>query len=1229
MLKALELIGFKSFADKTRFEFPPGITVVVGPNGSGKSNIVDAIKWVLGEQSAKSLRGKDMADVIFKGAATSGRRAVNMAEATIVFDNSAGQFPLDVPDVHVTRRVYRSGEGEYMINREPCRLRDIRNLLRGTGVGTDAYSLIEQGKVDRLLQASAHDRRAIFEEAAGISRFKAKKIEAQRRLDRVDQNLLRLSDIVDEVQSRLRSVKSQASKARRFREHQERLQQLRTHVGLSDWGELTAQLDLIEETLGQLREEATGLSAEIEQNDARLQQAEKRMDELGDAILTSENQGSRNREQIASAELLRKQQWTRFCEFEESVLESRLRIAAMNNRAGDVQVQLAETSEQVQESETKHRELSTVYADQHGKLQLLENQIAQLRSEKDRLRQQHLEDTKRATQLLSQVENLEQEEQQILTNQQEVVQRTETLRKGLESHREELTVSERDEKRMTSELDEEAVILEAAEREVSEGRRLLSCRREELAAQEGRQSAVRERISVLVELEQKQEGLTTGVKHVLKQVAEDPEGTFSDHRGLVGELLQAASLEMAPLIDVALGPLDQYVVLANSQLIDRLASGSVQVPGRVGFLALDQLQSADSSEASQLEGLPGVVGRLDSFVQTDPQYQPLAEHLLSSTWLVRTLKDARRIRSEQNTSGRFVTVAGELVDGQGAVVVGPREVVGGLVSRGSELRELNRESEVLNNTITAATDEISRMEENLDEQERSVRRITDGNRKLTGELTDCRVGLRTQARLVEERENELAELDQAIEDIASRREQLEEKLVESKASLKDVETELATTQEKIEEKDQRILSEESQRRELAAAATTARVELATSEQQLTGLQARRLQIQEDYQERTRAIAEVQGQLSQFDSRRNDCRQSMLGATTELAEYYLRKEFFAEQVQDEKREREDILLLREDLTGQAKHCRQLLHEAEEKQHQQELSAGELRQQRKNLAERLEEDYQIDIATAADDEDETTPEEINERVEIEEEIAALRQKLNNIGAVNMEALEELDELEARFTTLSTQYNDLIEAKEVLARIITRINSDSRRLFVETLEAIRLNFQSLYRKAFGGGSADIVLEEGEDVLEAGVEIVTAPPGKPSFNNSLLSGGEKALTAVSLLLAIFQFRPSPFCVLDEVDAPFDEANIGRFVGVLKEFLGWTKFVIVTHSKKTMTAADTLYGVTMQESGVSKRVSVRFEDVSADGEIDPEVVQQQQPADGETTSATEPNPDDDERGVA
>ncbi len=1225
MLKALELIGFKSFADKTRFEFPAGITVVVGPNGSGKSNIVDAIKWVLGEQSAKSLRGKDMADVIFKGAATSGRRAVNMAEATIVFDNSTGQFPLDVPDVHVTRRVYRSGEGEYLINREPCRLRDIRNLLRGTGVGTDAYSLIEQGKVERLLQASARDRRAMFEEAAGISRFKAKKVEAQRRLDRVDQNLLRLSDIVDEVQGRLRSVRSQAGKARRFREHQERLQQLRTHVGLADWGKLTERLSEIEESLDQYREEANGLTAETQQNDARIEAIEKRLNELADAILTTENQGSRNREQIVSTQLIRQQQWTRFCEFEEAVLQSRLRVAIMNNRAGDVRSQLVETTEQVQASEGKYRQLSDVYSRHQERLQTLENQIAQSRVENEKRRQQFLEATRQATQLLSEVENLELKKEQVGSEEKLARSRMVELERELHAHRQELRLSEIDEQRMVNELDEQAVILEAAEREVSEGRRLLTRRRDELAVQKGRRSAVRERISVLTELEQKQEGLATGVKYVLQQVEEELEGGFSAGCGLVADLLRA-SLEMAPLIDIALGSLAQHVVLSDSQLIEGLASGEVEVPGRVGFVALDHLPAAEDTIPVDLEAVTGVVGRLDRMVQTETMYQGLAEHLLGTTWLVKTLKDARRIRQETGAAARFVTVAGELIDSQGAIVVGPREVVVGLVSRRSELRELNRESEVLQNTIVAAVEELRRTEENIEQQERAVRRLTDSGRTLNGGLTDCRVRLRTQAHVVEEKGNELVELGETVQSVMTQQEEVQGQLVDRQGVLQETESRLAQTRETIEREGQRLRREEDQRSEVATAATAARVELATSEQQLTTLQSRQVQFQEDHRERSQAIEEAQEQLSLSLVRLGECRRETLGATTKLAELYLRKDFFVEQVVDEKRERTDILSLREELGKRGKECRELLHRVEEKQHKQELAAGEFRLQRKSLAERLEEDYQIDITTAA--EGESTPEAIDERTEIEEEIVNLRQKLNNIGAVNMEALEELEELEARFTTLSTQYNDLIDAKEVLARIITRINADSRRLFVETMEAIRGNFQLLYRKAFGGGTADLVLEEGQDVLEAGVEIVTTPPGKPSFNNSLLSGGEKALTAVSLLLAIFQFRPSPFCVLDEVDAPFDEANIDRFVGVLKEFLGWTKFVIVTHSKKTMTAADTLYGVTMQESGVSKRVSVRFEDVSEDGEIDPNVVQQQQ-ANDSSRGVTEQDEEDPGPNVA
>ena len=892
----------------------------------------------------------------------------------------------------------------------------------------------------------------------------------------------------------------------------------------------------------------------------------------------------------------------------------------MNNRAGDVQSQLVETTEQVQESEEKHHQLAEVYSRHQARLQTLENQIAQSRVENEKRRQHFLEATRQATQLLSEVENLELKKEQVVSEEKLTRSRMSDLETELQKHRQELRVSELDEQRMVNELDEQAVILEAAEREVSEGRRLLSRRRDELAVQKGRRSAVRERISVLAELEQKQEGLATGVKYVLQQVEEGQEAGFSAGCGLVADLLQA-SLEMAPLIDIALGSVAQHVVLSDSQLIERLAAGQVTVPGRVGFVALDQLPPAAGSVAVDLGAVTGVVGRLDRMVQTEAMYQGLAEHLLGTTWLVKTLKDARRIRRDTGAAARFVTVAGELIDSQGAIVVGPREVVVGLVSRRSELRELNREAEVLQTTIVAAVEELRRTEENIEQQERAIRRLTDKGRTLNGGLTDCRVRLRTQAHVVAEKGNELVQLGEAVQVVMSQQEQVKrQQLRDRRGVLEETDARLAQTRETIETEGRRLSLEEGQRSEVAAAATAARVELATGEQQLMTLQSRQVQFQEDHRERSQAIGEAQEQLSLSLVRLGECRRAMLGATTDLAELYLRKDFFVEQVVDEKRERTDILSLREELGKRGKQCRELLHRVEEKQHKQELAAGEFRLQRKSLAERLAEDYQIDITTAADDA--TTPEASDERTEIEEEIVNLRQKLNNIGAVNMEALEELEELEARFTTLSTQYNDLIDAKEVLARIITRINADSRRLFVETMEAIRVNFQLLYRKAFGGGTADLVLEEGQDVLEAGVEIVTTPPGKPSFNNSLLSGGEKALTAVSLLLAIFQFRPSPFCVLDEVDAPFDEANIDRFVGVLKEFLGWTKFVIVTHSKKTMTAADTLYGVTMQESGVSKRVSVRFEDVSEEGEIDPEVVQQQQASDSTASNANQDEED-------
>jgi chromosome segregation protein len=461
----------------------------------------------------------------------------------------------------------------------------------------------------------------------------------------------------------------------------------------------------------------------------------------------------------------------------------------------------------------------------------------------------------------------------------------------------------------------------------------------------------------------------------------------------------------------------------------------------------------------------------------------------------------------------------------------------------------------------------------------------------------CRRAVQERSDWIEQQRRTLAaELEAASQQHAAASQHWEA----SRKQLAVLEQWLTELEAAIRSDDERLQEIDAARTRFSRQATAAKVEAAKSEQRLESLRAQMEQFREGSRERARAMAECGEQLEQTFRRRRQAEREMLRAATALAELYLGKEALAgaavrqaargEQLADERNAAmEELHLLRREL-----------RRLEEEAHQRELAAGEIRHQRGAVAERLREDYGVDLEQL---EQQAAEPPGDERDSVDEEIETLRRKINKIGPVNLDALDELDAMEARFAALSSQHRDLVEAKQALERIIQKINADSRKLFLETLEAIRDNFQVLYRKSFGGGKADIGLEEGVDILECGVEIIATPPGKPSFSNSLLSGGEKALTAVALLLAIFQFRPSPFCVLDEVDAPFDEANIERFIEVLKGFLGWTKFVIVTHSKKTMTAATTLYGVTMQESGVSKQVSVRFEDVSEDGHIRREAI--------------------------
>ena len=1192
MLKALELIGFKSFADKTRFEFPPGITVIVGPNGSGKSNIVDAMKWVLGEQSAKSLRGKDMADVIFKGSGDGGRKMVNSAEATLIFDNSAGQLAIDAPEVHVTRRVYRSGEGEYLINRQPCRLKDIRGLFRGTGVGGDAYSLIEQGKVDRMLQASPRDRRSIFEEAAGISRFKAKKVEAQRRLERVEQNLLRLSDIVEEVESRLRSVRSQATKARRYREYRDRLQELRTQAGLADWRQLSVQVEAAEQSLANLRSQTEECSQHVERLAAELAVQDEQMTAALDAIRACENRSAQNREQIAVRQSSLEQSRRRAGELEETAAGHRRHLASQTGRTGDLQQRIDDIQSRLAQAEHSRQDAQARAVEKSAALEQLAADLEKARSQYESDRRVQFDALRSVAALESRITNLQSQ----LESARASVTRTRESLAGIE---ETLSVCEQDLQRsqeqtrlFAAKRDEHAESLRACRQKAAELRQLQSQQRDSLSAFQQRRTAASERVAVLDELDRNYEGLAQGVREVLELSREATSGPFAEVQGLVADLIEA-SVEFAPLVDVALGDKAQHIVLTTRELLDDIQSGRYQPAGRVGFVSLDSV-SPSRRVPSPPDG-QGLVGQLETMVACDERVRPMVQRLLGDVWCVETLRDAMALHASNPPATRFVTLAGELVDNDGTVVVGLRSTMAGLVSRRSELRALQDEVAALELKIEQAEGELAETERQLHEIEKKQSQLDDEHRSVERSLADHQA----RSRALEDRGTELAlkrdamAADLELANTAAAR--ASDELDAAQPELQNLQSAATGCENRLRDLEASLTAMETERERLAKETTAARIDAATCEQNAESLRLNLSQLQEDRHERHRALSESDRQLTLCLKRQLETDLEILRTTSELAGLYLGKDRLEQESRQSARHRTACVSQRTRVAEELQSVRQRLRQLEDSQHQRELEVGEFRHQRNTLAERLREDYEINIEQLVQ---QLSTQEVEQRDEVEREIADLRRKLNNIGAVNMDALAELDSLESRFAALSKQYQDLRDGKEALQRIISKINADSRRLFEETLEAIRVNFQTLYRKAFGGGRADLVLEEGVDLLEAGVDIIATPPGKPSFSNSLLSGGEKALTAVSLLLAIFQYRPSPFCVLDEVDAPFDEANIGRFVDVLKGFLDWTKFVIVTHSKKTMTAASTLYGVTMQESGVSKRVSVRFEDVTEDGHI-------------------------------
>ncbi len=1190
MLKALELAGFKSFADRTRFDFPDGITVVVGPNGSGKSNVVDAMKWVLGSQSAKALRGKDMSDVIFKGSQTRG--PAGAAEATIIFDNTGGQLPVDTPEVSVTRRVYRSGEGEYLINGQSCRLKDIRQLIRGTGIGIDAYSLIEQGKVDRMLNASAKDRRVIFEEAAGISRFKAKKDEAERRLTRVQVNLDRLRDIVDEVGNRLKTLQSQAGKAQKHHEATLRMRALRTSLAWSDWSDLQTAAASAQADRTAASQSLAEAETAAEAAGAASQAAELRMQSIAAEAQELQSAAAEFQKRIAHAEGTAASQRTARIERRSAVAASLWRLRAL---AADLADARAEVASATAATATLTRQAQTAADDARQS----DRAVAELTDRIEQAGQQNSDLQLRSLKIVRQIAAQEAATQKVAGRAESATAVIAECEAALVPAIEDQTAARAQADAVAGEVAaaESAIaaakrVVELADAKLAQSRRIADRRSEEVAALRIRRGEIAERVRLLTRLQASREGVDTGVRDLLTAATDQK---LHGLVGLVADLVDVRP-DVAPLVDVSLGKHAQTVVVTGPQISDAIAAGRVKLGGRVTLIRLDELPPRRPGDRIRLDGLAGVSGRADRLIDCDDSVRPLITHLLGHTWLVDSLASALGMRKLSGAGLRFVTADGQLLDNDGSTVVGPPSPAGELVTRRAELSAAESELKLYEFQIDEAERELPRLRQQLDEHQATCGR---GENSLRDAIT-THAAVTAKAHHVGAR---AATADASVQQWQSRRTAAAATLAAAAAEAQSLRGRIAQLRDDGQRTD-------AQRQKLEAS-------IAATNEQLAAARATASQASVAAAEARQRVESESARGRSLQAARDRIEQQRLSLAGDIDTDRLRlaeavaaiqsADTLAEQLRIDSHSSDEALAKLAAATGEvrvaattARRTRDESLAAASAAREQLLTATAAAessaQSAQSLARRMAEDYQIDLHGDPPPAEDRLP--IDDRDAAESEIQRLRQTIQSVGSVNMEAVEELQSLQSRYDQLHGQYQDLTAAKDSLHRMIVKINADSRRLFDETLAAIRTNFQKLYRKSFGGGHADLVLEDSADPMEAGVEIVATPPGKPSFSNSLLSGGEKALTAVALLMSIFQYRPSPFCVLDEVDAPFDEANIGRFVAVLQEFLDHSKFVVVTHSKKTMTAADTLYGVTMQESGVSKQVSIAFEDVTDDGQI-------------------------------
>ncbi len=1180
-LKRLELQGFKSFADKTVLEFMPGITTVIGPNGSGKSNISDSIRWVLGEQSMKSLRGAKSEDIIFAG--TQSRKSLGFAEASIVIDNSDGKLPIEYSEVTVTRRIYRSGESGYYINKTPCRLKDVLELFMDTGIGKDGYSIIGQGKIDEILSNKSEDRRAIFEEAAGIVKYRTRKNDSEKKLEQTKVNLLRINDILSEIEVNIEPLKKQSEKAKKFLDLREELKGI--EIGL-----FLFNIDNYKEKIAEITKDIDIFVSQNANEEARMQDSQNSKEKLKKAI----------------DEITLKIEETQNLGFEMSKKQEKINsdISIANERISNNKENYERYLKEIEEITLRITELED---EKKQRLDKKNNLFSNREKFSKELEEKELELEKLTSKLSTEEKVIEEKkkraeentdlkyEKATLINTQEVNYENLEKREKVVKNEISNTISELDQKRLEkNEISKSFYEIEAKRNETSKKLEEINNKRqtsiEKLKQYQDKINALstdlrvkESKLKFLSDMEREKEGYIRSVKSLLLDCDKDANLKKGMHGVLANILTVPKEYETA--IEMTLGQTLQNIVTDTEEdakkLIEHLRKNNL---GRASFLPIASVKGKKIDRLIK-NNLSGVIGIAADLVKVNKKYEGIILNLLGRTVIVDNMETAI-ILARQNSYGfRIVTLKGDVVNPSGAITGGSTTVkTNNIIGRTSQIQELEKEIKILNKKIEDLENEKS-------EYEKSEEDVVEEVMGLEHAMQDTEIVYATEKQKVvsieenierlEKRLNtlreELKEIDEKKKESVNEKQNLEQEIEELVKEIEDLNTEIKTYADKNKDNQKYI-------DDLNFDITNLKISVSSFDESTTSIDEMLQRIDQDIENNKTSIENKKALREKITEDNKTLEEQILSLNEQIEQMKQEVKDSGGRVEELKNERiaknEELNKTEEEIANQFK----VIEDLKAQITKQEVKKSKIEYELEQIINKMWEDYEI---TPNNIEGEyKKPENVSETTK---KVKHLRDEIKSLGSINIDSIEEYKHTKERYDFMCEQRLDLEDSSNKLRKVIQDMTKIMKEQFETQFKIINRNFGEVFSELFGGGKAELKLADENNILECGIDIEVQPPGKKLQSMTLLSGGEKAFTAIALLFAILKINPAPFCVLDEIEAALDDVNVYRFADYLKKFTKETQFLVITHRKGTMEAADTVYGITMEENGISKLLSMKL----------------------------------------